>query len=85
MLHFLVFLETPAVLDATQVDRYTRLNALGYDAVTMLDHWQQAQTVSAPLFKGRTGLIRRLPNGEVERELNPVGFDGGRLTKSPLP
>ena len=84
-LNELVFLETPAVLDANQVDRYTRLNALGFDAVTMLDHWQQAQAVSAPLFQGRTGLIRRLPNGEVERELNPVGFDGGRLTESPLP
>ena len=84
-LNGLVFLETPAVLNAAIVDRYTRLNALGFDAVTMVDHWRQGEAVSVPLYKGRTGLVRRLANGEVERELNPVEFDGGRLTEIQLP
>ena len=72
-------------LDAAKVDRYTRLNALGFDAVTMVDHWRQGEAVSVPLYKGRTGLVRRLANGEVERELNPVEFDSGRLREIQLP
>ena len=83
-LNNLILVETPAVLDALKVDRYTRLRALGFDAVVMIDHWQQAEATEAALFQGRTGLLNRLSNGEIERELNSVAFDGGKLKALPI-
>ena len=84
-LNDLILVETPAVLDAIEVDRFTRLNALGFDAVRMIDHWQQAEATDAPVFRGRTGILRRRANGEIERELNSVAFDGGKLKALALP
>lgn len=83
-LNDLILVETPAVLQSFKVDRYTRLQALGFDAVSMVDHWQQAEATEAIVFQGRTGLLKRLPNGEVERELNSVAFDGGKLKALPI-
>ena len=83
-LNDLILVETPAVLQSLKVDRYTRLQALGFDAVSMVDHWQQAEATEAIVFQGRTGLLKRLPNGEVERELNSVAFDGGKLKALPI-
>ncbi len=83
-LNDLILVETPAVLQALKVDRYTRLQALGFDAVSMVDHWQQAEATEAIVFQGRTGLLKRLPNGEIERELNSVAFDGGKLKALPI-
>ena len=84
-LNDLILVETPAVLDAIEVDRFTRLSALGFDAVRMIDHWQQAEATDAPVFRGRTGILRRRANGEIERELNSVAFDGGKLEALALP
>lgn len=83
-LNDLILVETPAVLDALKVDRYTRLQALGFDAIAMIDHWQQAEATEAILFQGKTGLLKRLSNGEIERELNSVAFDGGKLKALPI-
>ena len=83
-LNDLILVETPAVLQGLKVDRYTRLQALGFDAVSMVDHWQQAEATEAVVLQGRTGLLRRLPNGEIERELNSVAFDGGKLKALPI-
>ena len=83
-LNNLILVETPAVLDALKVDRYTRLRALGFDAVVMIDHWQQAEATEAALFQGRTVLLNRPSNGEIERELNSVAFDGGKLKALPI-
>lgn len=84
-LNDLILVETPAVIDAIKIDRFTRLNALGFDAVRMMDHWQQAEATDAPVFRGRTGILRRRANGEIERELNSVAFDGGKLKALALP
>ena len=83
-LNDLILVETPAVLQALNVDRYTRLQALGFDAIDMIDHWQQAEATEAILFQGRTGLLKRLSNGEIERELKSVAFDGGKLKALPI-
>jgi hypothetical protein len=83
-LNDLILVETPAVLQALKVDRYTRLQALGFDAISMIDHWRQAEATQATLFQGRTGLLKRLANGEIERELNSVAFDGGKLKALPV-
>ena len=83
-LNDLILVETPAVLQALKVDRYTRLQALGFDAISMIDHWRQAEATQATLFQGRTGLLKRLANGEMERELNSVAFDGGKLKALPV-
>ena len=84
-LNDLMLVETPAVLEAVDVDRYTRLSGLGEDAVLMIDHWRQAENTTAPFARARTGLLRRLDNGEIERELIPVVFDGGELRPLALP
>jgi len=84
-LNNLILVETPAVLDAMEVTRFTRLNALGFDAIRMIDHWQQGELTESPLFRGRTGILNRSRNGDVERELNSVFFDGGKLEALALP
>ncbi len=67
------------------MNRFTRLTALGFDAIRMIDHWQQAEVTAAPVFRGRTGILSRRNNGEVKRELNSVVFDGGKLEVLALP
>ena len=84
-LNNLILVETPAVLDAMEITRFTRLNALGFDALRMIDHWQQGELTEAPLFRGRTGILNRGANGDVERSLNSVVFDGGKLRPLALP
>jgi outer membrane PBP1 activator LpoA protein len=83
-LNGLNFVETPAVLEAASIDRFTRLRALGRDAVTLLDHWQQVQqSTVAPVF-GETGLLQRQLDGNVQRELIPTLFDGDTIRRAPL-
>ncbi len=84
-LNDIVFVETPAVLEAVDVDRYSRLTALGTDAVRTLDHWEQSQVSRAPFLRADTGLLNRLINGEIERELVPVEFAGDRVRPHQLP
>ena len=84
-LNDLILVETPAVMEAIEVNRFTRLTALGFDAIRMIDHWQQAEVTAAPVFRGRTGILSRRNNGEVKRELNSVVFDGGKLEILALP
>ena len=83
-LNGLHFVEIPAVLDAAEIDRFTRLRALGRDAVTLLDHWEQTQASDrAPVFGG-SGVLRRFPDGNVQRELTPTFFDGDTIRRTPL-
>ncbi len=84
-LNGLTLVEIPAVLASVDVDRYTRLSALGKDAIGMLDHWQQAEGTTAPFLRAHTGLLQRRSNGEIERELIPVEFDGGSLRRVNVP
>lgn len=84
-LNDVIFLETPAVLSASQVDRFTRLKALGFDAVTLTQHWLQAERGALPLVHGKTGLLTRQTNGDVTRELIPTEFAGDTVRPLRLP
>ncbi len=84
-LNGLVFVETPAVLQAATVDRFTRLRALGNDAVLMMDHWQQTQASATAVVSGKSGMLSRQPDGSVRRELIATRFDGDNIEKAPLP
>ena len=84
-LNDVTFLETPAVLNASSVDRFTRLKALGLDAIKFSHHWQQAEQGSLPLTLGSTGLLTRQSNGDVQRELIPTEFAGDNIRPLPLP
>ena len=84
-LNDVIFVETPAIINSSETDRFTRLKALGHDAVLLLDHWQQALHTQTPFAWGDTGLLSRLPNGEVTRELIPVEFAGDKVRRLRLP
>lgn len=84
-LNDVIFVETPAIINSPDTDRFTRLKALGHDAVLLLDHWQQALKTQTPFAWGDTGLLSRLPNGEVTRELIPVEFAGDKVRRLRLP
>ena len=73
------FVETPAVLNTPHVDRYTRLQALGRDAIALVEHLQQSAETNAATVRGETGLLNRRRNGEIERELNSVVFAGDSI------
>ena len=73
------FVEIPAVLSTPHIDRYTRLQALGRDAITLVEHLQQSAKTTAATVRGETGLLKRRRNGEIERELNSVVFAGDSI------
>lgn len=83
-LNGLIFVETPEVMGAAQVNRFTRLRALGQDAIVVMDHWRQLQrSTTAPAF-GRTGRLTRGTDGNVRRQLIPAFFDGDTIRQLPL-
>ena len=84
-LNDVIFVEVPAVLNASKVDRFTRLKALGHDAMRLSDHWRQAEDEALPLLRGQTGLLTRHPGGNVTRELIPAEFAGDNARPIRLP
>lgn len=84
-LNDVIFLETPAVLNASHVDRFTRLKALGFDAMKLSHHWQQAEQAVLPLTLGSTGRLTRQRNGDIQRELVPTEFAGDTVRPLRLP
>ncbi len=79
------FLEIPSMLGATKDLRFRRLNALGADAIRMLDHYAQALETRTPLFAGETGLLQRAGNGDIIRELDLVVFADDNIRPVNLP
>lgn len=79
------FLETPAMLRVGNDLRFRRLNALGADAVRMLEHYEQALETRAPLFAGETGLLQRSGSGDIIRELDLVVFADDNVQRISLP
>ena len=84
-LNGVVFVETPAMLPPEMTDRLSRLRALGRDAVTLAQHWQQTTETAQWVVRGQTGLLRRKHDGSVERELELATFDGARIRPATLP
>lgn len=82
-LNSLISVEIPAVLSAVDINRYTRLQALGADALALIEHQPQLERTESPVLRASTGVLKRRANGEIERELIPVVFDGGAVR--PLP
>ncbi len=78
-LNGVVFVETPAMLPPEMTDRLSRLRALGRDALTLAQHWQQTTETAQWVVRGQTGLLRRKQDGSVERELELATFDGARI------
>ncbi len=79
-LNGVTFVDIPAMLASSPEQRFARLEALGQDAVAMIEHWQQALDTSTPLLAGKTGLLLREPSGDVRRILETATFDGGIMT-----
>ncbi len=84
-LNSVVFVETPAMLPPEMTDRLGRLRALGRDALTLAQHWQQTTETTQWVVRGQTGLLRRKQDGSVERELELATFDGARIRSAALP
>jgi len=80
-----VFVETPAMLPPEMTDRLSRLRALGRDALTLAQHWQQTTETEPWVDRGQTGLLRRNEDGLVERELALATFDGAQIRPVALP
>ena len=84
-LNGVVFVETPAMLPPRVTDRLSRLRALGRDALTLAQHWQQTTETDQWVIRGQTGLLRRNEDGLVERELALATFDGAQIRPVALP
>tara|TARA_B100000214_G_scaffold374286_1_gene356593 strand:+ start:471 stop:2243 length:1773 start_codon:yes stop_codon:yes gene_type:complete len=84
-LNGVVFVETPAMFPPEMTDRLSRLRALGRDALTLAQHWQQTIETTQWVVRGQTGLLRRKQDGSVERELELATFDGARIRPAALP
>ena len=84
-LNGVVFVETPAMLPPEMTDRLSRLRALGRDALTLAQHWQQTTETEQWVVRGQTGLLRRKQDGSVERELELATFDAARISPAALP
>jgi len=84
-LNGVVFVETPTMFPPEMTDRLSRLRALGRDALTLAQHWQQTIETTQWIVRGQTGLLRRKQDGSVERELELATFDGARIRPAALP
>ena len=75
------FVETPAMLPPQNSDRLGRLRALGSDALTLAQRWQQLHQTEQWVIRGQTGLLRRRENGSIERALELSTFDGAEVKR----
>ena len=78
-LNGVLFLEAPAMLPPGNSDRLGRLRALGRDALTLAQHWEQIETTEQWVLQGKTGFLRRRPDGSIERALELATFDGAEV------
>ena len=78
-LNGVLFLEAPAMLPPGNSDRLGRLRALGRDALTLAQHWEQIETTEQWVLRGETGFLRRRPDGSIERALELATFDGAEV------
>ena len=78
-LNGVLFLEAPAMLPPGNSDRLGRLRALGRDALTLAQHWAQIETTEQWVLRGKTGFLRRRPDGSIERALELATFDGAEV------
>ncbi|MEC8112051.1 MAG: penicillin-binding protein activator [Pseudomonadota bacterium] len=78
-LNGVLFLEAPAMLPPGNSDRLGRLRALGRDALTLAQHWEQIETTEQWVLRGKTGFLRRRPDGSIERALELATFDGAEV------
>ena len=84
-LNGVVFVEAPTMFPPEMTDRLSRLRALGRDALTLAQHWQQTIETTQWVVRGQTGLLRRKQDGSVERELELATFDGARIRPAAIP
>ena len=78
-LNGVLFLEAPAMLPPENSNRVGRLRALGRDAITLAQHWAQIGTTEQWVLRGKTGFLRRRPDGSIERALELATFDGAEV------
>lgn len=84
-LNELIVLEIPVHSAGSTISQTRRLNALGKDAVQLLDHWQQIKSADTTFMRANTGILSATKSGNIERELIPAVFDGGALVPLNLP
>ncbi|NCZ62543.1 MAG: hypothetical protein EBY62_01735, partial [Cellvibrionales bacterium] len=84
-LNELIVLEIPAHFTQASISQTQRLNALGKDAVQLLDRWQQIRSADTTFIRAQTGILSGTNSGNIERELIPAIFDGGSLVPLTLP
>jgi len=84
-LNELIVLEIPAHFTQASISQTQRLNALGKDAVQLLDRWQQIRSADTTFIRAHTGILSGTNSGNIERELIPAIFDGGSLVPLTLP
>ena len=84
-LNGVLFVETPAMLPPNTADRLGRLRALGGDALTLAQHWNQINATEQWVVQGQTGLLRRKTDGAIERALDLATFDRAQIRREPLP
>ncbi|MEK9654717.1 MAG: penicillin-binding protein activator [Halieaceae bacterium] len=84
-LNGVLFVEVPAMLPPHSSDRLSRLRALGQDALSLAEHWDQTVATDGWIIRGETGVLRRRQNGLIERASELAIFDGAKPRYETLP
>ena len=84
-LNGVLFVETPSMLPPNTADRLSRLRALGSDALTLAQHWDQINATEEWVIQGQTGLLRRRTDGSIERALDLATFDRAQVRREAIP
>ena len=84
-LNGVLFVEVPAMLPPRISDRLSRLRALGQDALSLAQHWNQATITDDWIIRGHTGTLRRKQNGLIERASELATFDDAEVRYGALP
>jgi outer membrane PBP1 activator LpoA protein len=84
-LNGVLFVEVPAMLPPRISDRLSRLRALGQDALSLAQHWNQATITNDWIIRGHTGTLRRKQNGMIERASELATFDDAEVRYGALP
>jgi outer membrane PBP1 activator LpoA protein len=73
------------MLPPNTADRLSRLRALGSDALTLAQHWDQINATEEWVIQGQTGLLRRRTDGSIERALDLATFDRAQVRREAIP
>ena len=80
-LNGVLFLEAPAMLPQEIATAWAP-EGIRQRRPTLAQHWEQIETTEQWVLRGKTGFLRRRPDGSIERALELATFDGAEVSRS---